>query len=84
MKLEKLNDFGRTITVQFQCRRCKATATKPLSDSIPVDGFLDPIRLYDLVPPNDWRNGGFYYPLLCPECAMKYDRFMSGEDVDGQ
>lgn len=36
--------------------------------------------LYDLNPPIGWENGGFYYPLFCPDCKKAYERFMNGED----
>lgn len=78
MNFDKLEGHGRTIMVQFRCYRCRATAVKPLSDSLNSDGTRG---LYDLVPPSGWRNGGFYYPLFCPKCKEKYDRFMSGEEV---
>lgn len=76
MQISEYSGFGRTLTVEFMCARCKVTASRPLRDSLPHN---EPVRnLSDLIPPNGWRNGGFYYPTFCPECAEKYDRFMSG------
>ena len=39
--------------------------------------------LYDLRPPKEWEDGGFYYPLFCPECAKAYELFMKGGESDG-
>lgn len=69
---------GRTIMVEFMCWRCKMRAYRPLKDSIPTDGPM--VSMADLKPPKNWRNGGFYYPTFCPECAKKYDEFMKGEE----
>jgi hypothetical protein len=41
-----------------------------------VDSFRG---LYDLAPPADWRDGGFYYPMFCKECKEAFERFMDGE-----
>lgn len=82
--LEDIKEFkghGRLLTVQFACWRCGTTATRPLQDCLPTDG---PARgLYDLKPPADWKNGGFYYPTFCPDCSEKYDRFMKGQELEG-
>lgn len=83
--LDNINSYeghGRLLTVQFTCERCGCTASRPLQDCLPSDG--PPMFLSDLKPPSSWRNGGFYYPLFCPGCAEKYDRFMKGEDADAQ
>lgn len=70
---------GRLLTVRFKCRRCDATALRPLKDCLPSDC---PVRfMSDLEAPPNWKDGGFYYPTFCPECAEKYDRFMNGEEL---
>ena len=70
--------FGRKVMVECMCYRCKKKDLRPYYDSMPNDF---PVRnLSDLEPPNGWRNGGFYYPTFCPDCADKYDRFMKGEE----
>lgn len=80
MEIPDLEGFGRTIMVRFMCYRCKTTASRPLKDCLPSDsGVRD---LSDLKPPANWRNGGFYYPTFCPDCAKKYDEFMRGDPCE--
>lgn len=82
MQIDRFEQNGRTLMVQFECRRCKKTALKSFEKCLfDTDGYRN---MTDFSPPPGWRDGGFYYPLFCPECAEKYDRFMRGEDVDGQ
>lgn len=71
---------GRRLLVEFKCYRCKTTATRTLKEceKDSQECFRD---LYDLHPPSEWKDGGFYYPLFCPECAKKYERFMNGEEL---
>ena len=77
MQIPEFQGFGRTMMVEFKCRRCTNTAYRPLKDCLPTDC---PVRnLSDLEPPKGWRNGGFYHPTFCPECAEKYDQFMKGD-----
>lgn len=42
--------------------------------------------LYDLMPPNGWRDGGFYYNMYCPDCRKDYEAFMDGAAIvkDGE
>lgn len=73
-------DFNvRVIIVEFTCRRCGAKAYKRLPDCPPWGRTINVSDLYDLEAPENWRNGGFYYPTFCPDCAKKYDEFMAGE-----
>lgn len=80
--LDSIKEFeghGRLLSVVFSCWRCGCTVSRPLKDCLPSDG--PPMGLYDLKPPARWRNGGFYYPTFCPDCAEKYDRFMKGDPL---
>lgn len=78
MEINEFDGHGRRIMVEFMCWRCKQRVVRPLKDCLPSDG---PARnLSDMKPPADWRNGGFYYPTFCPDCAKKYDEFMKGEN----
>jgi len=78
MNIERYATHGRTLLVEFMCYRCKTTATRPLKDCMEEE--TDDYReLYDLRPPKEWQNGGFYYPLFCPKCAKAYELFMSGK-----
>lgn len=78
MQINEFEGFGRKLMVSFTCRRCKKIAAKPLKDCLPNDC---PVRnLSDLKAPAGWRDGGFYYPTFCPECAKKYDQFIRGEE----
>ena len=81
MEVKRFEGFGRLLTVRFKCFRCGVTATRPLKDCLPLECNMR--DLSDLRPPVDWRDGGFYYPTFCPDCAEKYDRFMKCEKVDG-
>jgi hypothetical protein len=77
MQIPDFEGHGRKIMVQFTCQRCKKTALKPLKDCLPSDC---PVRyLSDLETPAEWKNGGFYYPTFCPDCAKAYEQFMKGK-----
>ena len=79
MDIKRYESHGRKLMVEFKCYRCKKTAIRPLKDCI--EEARDECRdLHDLNPPQGWRNGGFYYPSFCPECAKAYDSFMEGGD----
>ncbi len=79
MELKEFEGYGRKIVVEFKCRRCGVTATRPLKECLPSDGPMQ--GLYDLLAPKGWHNGGFYYPLFCPDCGKKYYEFINGEDL---
>lgn len=79
MKIERYETHGRKLLVEFKCYRCKTTATRTLEECM-NDASEYYQELYDLKPPKEWKDGGFYYPLFCPECSRKYDLFMKGED----
>ena len=68
---------GRKLMVEFKCRRCEKTEIRPLEECMKEqkEYFRD---LYDLRPPQDWKDGGFYYPLFCPDCKRAYEDFMKG------
>lgn len=76
MEIRTYNTHGRKLMVEFECYRCKATATRPLEDCVKEQDCVR--NLYDLHPPKEWNDGGFYYPLFCPECAKAYESFMKG------
>ena len=78
MVIPAFEGFGRKIMVQFSCWRCKKIALKPLCDCLPKEAPVS--NLSDLSAPKEWKDGGFYYPTFCPECAEKYERFMKDED----
>ena len=80
MTVKEYETHGRKLLVEFKCYRCKKTATRPLQECMGEsrECYRD---LYDLSPPQDWQDGGFYYPLFCPECAKAYERFMDGKEV---
>ena len=78
MEIPDVEGHGRKIMVQFSCYRCKKIAIKPFNDCLPSEC---PVRyMSDLKAPKEWRDGGFYYPTFCPDCAEKYDKFMRGEE----
>lgn len=66
---------GRRLSVEFTCRRCRQKAYRPLKECIGSEfNFLT-----DLKPPPEWKDGGFYCPLFCPECKIAYEKFMNME-----
>ena len=79
IEIPEYEGHGRKIVVEFKCRRCKKTAYRPLEDCRPSD--CDVRWLSDLIPPKEWRNGGFYYSLFCPDCAAAHERFLNMEDA---
>ena len=76
MEIKTYEMHGRRMMVEFECRRCKKTEARSLEECMKEvsEGFNG---LHDLKPPKGWRDGGFYCPLFCPQCAEKYDLFMS-------
>jgi hypothetical protein len=79
MNVNRYETHGRKLLVEFECRRCKKTITRSLKEC--MEEVTECYReLYDLNPPTGWQNGGFYYPLFCPDCKNAYERFMSGND----
>lgn len=79
MRTTRYETHGRKLMVQFKCQRCGKTDTRSLEEC--ENEVSDGIReLYDLCPPTGWQNGGFYYPLFCPECKKAYEHFMSGKE----
>ena len=78
MEIPDFEGHGRTIMVLFRCWRCNKVEYKPLKDCLPTECGVR--FMSDLRAPSTWRDGGFYYPTFCPECAEKYDRFMKGEE----
>ena len=75
-KLRSTN--GRRLMVEFRCQRCGKTVLRTFDEC--MENSSEYFRgLYDFAPPSGWRDGGFYYPTFCPECAAAYDEFMKGE-----
>lgn len=79
MKIDKFEMNGRRLMVEFTCRRCKKTVVRSLEICL---GEVDYNFLTDLRPPADWENGGFYYPLFCPDCSEAHKRFMNMESAE--
>lgn len=73
---------GRRLMVEFKCYRCQTTALRDF-DVCLRESSESYQGMYDLQPPKDWENGGFYHPTFCPDCAKAYERFMGGGDGDG-
>ena len=77
---DAIEGHGRRLMVEFTCVRCKTKAIRPLGTCL--DELKDsPKRIYDMHPPEDWQDGGFYYPLFCPKCSAAYDDFMNMREV---
>jgi hypothetical protein len=77
IELNRFETHGRKLMVEFRCYRCKITEIRPLEDCTKevTEGYRD---LYDLRPPKGWKDGGFYYPMFCPDCKKAYEDFMKG------
>lgn len=73
----KYETHGRKLLVEFKCYRCKKTEIRPFEECVneAKECFRD---LYDLKPPKEWKDGGFYYPMFCPACNKAYEDFMKG------
>lgn len=78
MEIKQFASHGRRLIVEFKCYRCKTTATRPLEECMEEQREFYQ-GLHDLKPPKEWEDGGFYYPLFCPECAEAYKRFMNSK-----
>ena len=76
MQINAYSESGRTMAVKFTCRRCQKVAYRTLKECIGSEFN----RLADLSPPEGWEDGGFYYPLFCPECSVAHNKFMNMED----
>ena len=78
MEIKRYETHGRKLLVEFKCRRCEDTTLRPLEEcmSEATEYYRE---LYDLKPPKEWQDGGFYYPLFCPKCAKEYELFMKGD-----
>ena len=80
IQIPEYEGHGRRVLIEFMCYRCKTKVVRALKDCNPTDG--PPMNMSDYRPPAGWRNGGFYYPTFCPDCAKKYDEFMKGDEND--
>ena len=78
MNIEKFSEKGRTLFVQFKCERCGTTALRTFEACL-KDAKHGCGALWDFCPPEKWRDGGFYYPLFCPDCSKAYEEFMRNE-----
>lgn len=76
MQINAYHENGRTMAVMFTCRRCQKVAYRTLKESMDRDYN----GLTDLKPPEGWEDGGFYYPLFCPECSVAHKKFMNMEE----
>ena len=79
MEIKHFETHGRKLLVEFTCRRCGHTDTRPFQDCVTENECYN--NLWDARPPKGWQNGGFYYPLFCSKCAEAHARFMAGEEV---
>ena len=77
MELKGYETHGRKLMVEFKCYRCKKTEIRSLEECMKeaTEYFRG---LYDLKPPKGWEDGGFYYPMFCPDCKKAYEDFMKG------
>ena len=76
IKFDHLESHDRRVIIEFRCRRCGTTSYRSAEECI---SEVDYNNLWDLRPPADWENGGFYYPIFCPACAEAYQKFMNME-----
>ena len=76
MTFTQYETHGRRLMVEFKCRRCKKTEIRSLEECM-NEAKECYQGLYDLKPPKEWENGGFYYPLFCPDCKKAYEDFMN-------
>lgn len=77
MQLKDIEFGDRKVMIEFTCRRCGEKTYRPLKDCL---SEVDYNNLWDLRPPADWENGGFYYPIFCPACSEAHKKFMNMEE----
>lgn len=66
---------GRTLFIEFKCGRCGTTYFEPYEkQAANTEGNLQCFK-----PPEGWQDDGLYNPLLCPECAEQFHRFLRNE-----
>jgi hypothetical protein len=68
MEINRYQGHGRTLMVEFMCYRCKTTTIRPLEECLEELKECGFNYLSDLRPPKEWKDGGFHYPMFCPEC----------------
>lgn len=79
MTIHNYETHGRKLLVEFACRRCGKKETRPLEECMKETAECYN-GLHDLNPPIGWNNGGFYYPIFCPDCKKAYNDFMNNKD----
>ena len=81
MEFNSYSDSGRTLFVEFKCRRCGKTHYEPLEEahkrSSDTYGYLRNLSL-----PPEWGAIG-YSTILCEKCAKAYTEFMQGGAGNG-
>lgn len=75
MNITSYEAHNRRLMVEFKCSRCGKTKLRPLEECIKEAD--EPRALCDLHPPTGWQDGGFYYPIFCPDCKKAYEAFMN-------
>ena len=84
MEIKYFEGYGRKLLVEFTCRRCRKTATMSFEECINKSKECTFRGLYDLRPPEKWYDGGFYYPLFCPDCKKAYDEFLNPRGCENE
>jgi hypothetical protein len=66
---------GRTIYVEFKCKRCGKTHYEPYDNQYNAESGRTHENPDYFKAPEGWRDT-WGLPLLCDECANIYDTFM--------
>ena len=81
MEIKGFESSNRRLMIEFSCRRCRRVELEPLESAVARMDDYSPFRLDDIPYPAGWKDGGFFYNILCPDCAAAYERFMNMEGV---
>lgn len=81
--VDKFNDSGKTLMVEYECCRCGNTYVKPLMNCV-SDGKE---QYYGLLlceiksePDPLWAALDYTGQILCPECTKAYKNFMERKE----
>lgn len=82
MEFNSYSDSGRTLFVEFKCRRCGATHYEPLKQANERSGNESYGYLHNINIPPEWSKIA-YGTIVREKCAKAYVEFMQGGSGNG-
>lgn len=73
MEIRELKSSGRTVMIQFECRRCKKKLYFDLSEMIDNNFYG---HLHNTKLPAGWNDATAFGQLFCEECMEAYKAFI--------